>query len=109
MTTGDEDLSIYVPMACDSLESLDQLKGDPLDYGIEPKFDGFRTIAHVKDAKTRIFSRTPKEMTGKVPHVENVLTAYFPDDTILDGELVAPLWDAHGEFVLDDEGKVPQR
>lgn len=52
----------------------------------QPKLDGHRCIAIVKDGKATLWSRTRKRITG-VPHIERVLEALIPGDTVLDGEL----------------------
>lgn len=65
---------------------------------VQPKLDGIRCIAILKDGKCTLWSRTRKLITG-VPHIvtslENAFIAF--DDIILDGELY------HHEFKKDFE------
>lgn len=54
---------------------------------IQPKLDGHRCIAVVKDGKCKLFSRQRKPITG-VPHIIEAIEAIsFKTDVILDGEL----------------------
>lgn len=53
----------------------------------QPKLDGLRCIAIIKDGKARLFSRTQKEYTT-VPHiVEELEDVFGGEDIILDGEI----------------------
>ena len=53
----------------------------------QPKLDGIRCIAVVKDGVCTLWSRTRKPITG-VPHIIVALEKRFPDeDVVLDGEL----------------------
>lgn len=65
---------------------------------VEDKYDGVRAQAHIagqgKDRNARLFSRTLDEITGSFPELVPALAA-FPQDVILDGEIVA--WDAEVE------------
>ncbi|MCI0351106.1 MAG: ATP-dependent DNA ligase [Acidobacteriales bacterium] len=65
---------------------------------VEDKYDGVRAQAHVAadgDARTaRLFSRTLDEITGSFPELVPALAA-FPEDMILDGEVVA--WESGGD------------
>lgn len=54
---------------------------------IQPKLDGHRCLAVVKDGKAALFSRQRKPITG-LPHVEAELVRMFPEGRfIMDGEL----------------------
>ena len=53
---------------------------------VQPKLDGIRCIAIVKDGKCTLWSRTRKAITG-VPHIQRELEMRFKQDVILDGEL----------------------
>jgi DNA ligase 1 len=55
---------------------------------VEDKFDGIRAQAHCSGGQVRIFSRTRDEITESFPELPDVL-AGLPQDTILDGEIVA--------------------
>jgi len=53
----------------------------------QPKLDGFRCIAMIKNGSVRLFSRTRKEIKT-LPHIVEELSAMFGNKTlILDGEL----------------------
>jgi ATP-dependent DNA ligase len=54
---------------------------------VQPKFDGIRCIAMVRNGKATLWSRTRKPITS-VPHIIEELEANFADtDVTLDGEL----------------------
>jgi DNA ligase 1 len=55
---------------------------------VEDKYDGIRAQAHCSDGEVRIFSRTRDEITESFPELPDAL-ARFPQDVILDGEIVA--------------------
>lgn len=52
----------------------------------QPKLDGIRCIAILKDGKCTLWSRTRKPITG-VPHIQREIEGKFTIDVILDGEL----------------------
>jgi len=54
---------------------------------VDPKFDGTRMIAVLKDGVCTLWSRTRKRMTS-LPHIERAIEAWFGPgkDLILDGE-----------------------
>jgi len=58
------------------------------EAAVEDKYDGIRAQAHVADGEVKIFSRTRDEITESFPELPSVL-AGLPQDTILDGEIVA--------------------
>lgn len=66
-------------------------KGYPTgeNYVAEPKWDGWRIIAHVREDDVALYSRSGKSYNGKLPKVEAELLAHFPAGTWLDGEAVA--------------------
>ena len=55
---------------------------------VEDKYDGIRAQAHCSGGEVRIFSRTRDEITESFPELPDAL-AGLPQDTILDGEIVA--------------------
>jgi DNA ligase-1 len=55
---------------------------------VEDKYDGVRAQAHCSGGEVRIFSRTRDEITESFPELPDAL-AGLPQDTILDGEIVA--------------------
>jgi len=62
-------------------------------YVMEPKFDGWRLLAHVGPNGVDFYTRTGKSHKGKLPHIEAAL-AHLPAHSWVDGEVVA----------LDDDG-----
>lgn len=53
---------------------------------IQPKYDGLRCIAILKDGKCTLWSRTRKRINS-MPHIERSVEKQFKEDVILDGEL----------------------
>lgn len=53
---------------------------------VQPKLDGIRCIAILKDGKCTLWSRTRKPITG-VPHIQREIESNFTEDLVLDGEL----------------------
>lgn len=64
------------------------------DWLYELKLDGFRAIAAKADGRVRLWSRNEKDFGRKYPNIVNAL-ANLPDNTVIDGEIVA----------LDESGK----
>lgn len=56
------------------------------EWLIEPKYDGWRALAHLTDG-VRLETRTGNPIT-QVPYLAAALAASAPDGTILDGEIV---------------------
>lgn len=69
-------------------------------YAMEPKYDGWRILAHIGEDRVDFYSRTGKTYNGKLPKVEAELLANFPAGTWLDGEAVAITLD--GDKVLNE-------
>lgn len=64
-------------------------QGDKVVYPayVQPKFDGHRCIAVVKNGKTTLWSRTRKPITG-LPHIIKAIDELgLKNDIVLDGEL----------------------
>lgn len=63
-------------------------QGDKIIYSAftQPKFDGHRCIAIVKDGKATLWSRTRKLITG-LPHIIKAIETLNEKELILDGEL----------------------
>ena len=59
----------------------------------ELKLDGYRALAIKTDSKVLLRSRNDNDLTSKYPLLPKALAA-MPDDTVLDGEVVA--FDASG-------------
>jgi DNA ligase 1 len=53
---------------------------------VQPKLDGIRCIAILKDGNCTLWSRTRKQIKSMV-HIERTIEAIFQDDITLDGEL----------------------
>jgi len=63
--------------------------GDKIVYPAfaQPKFDGHRCVAVVKNGKCTLWSRTRKPITG-LPHINKAIEELdFKEDIVLDGEL----------------------
>lgn len=58
------------------------------DWVFEPKWDGFRAIAHKSDGAVVIDSRSGTELTRYFPEVVAMLEAALPDGCVVDGEIV---------------------
>lgn len=70
------------------------LPDDPARWAYELKLDGYRAIAFKTDGKVRLRSRNDNDFTNRYPSVVRGL-ARLPDETVIDGELVA----------FDDDGR----
>lgn len=59
-------------------------------YVLEPKLDGWRILAYVRDDTVTYFTRSGNSYhADQLPHVTAELVANFPPETWLDGEAVA--------------------
>jgi len=67
---------------------------DGADFQYELKFDGYRALAIKSGGKIRLRSRNDNDFNARYPRIVKAL-APLPDDTVIDGEIVA----------LDPEGK----
>ena len=78
-------LSAVLPMLAHTIEQKEKYVVFPALA--QPKLDGLRCIAILKNGKARLFSRSQKEYLT-VPHIVAELESLFHDeDIILDGEL----------------------
>jgi bifunctional non-homologous end joining protein LigD len=97
-----ENLKFTPPM----LATLGGKAFDDPDYIFEHKFDGYRTIAVVKDHKVELFSRKGEKMNRRFPEVVKTLEK-LRVDCILDGEVVG--YDKKGkanfQLVKDDTNR----
>lgn len=75
----------FEPGACKSYAG-DGLNYD--DYIMEPKLDGFRLQIIVEGGVVRCFTRSLREVTGRLPHVEEALAHWQGGDLVIDGEVV---------------------
>lgn len=83
----------YSPMLLVSANEPFQKK----DWVFEPKLDGMRIIAIVKQPQVWLFSRSGRNVTTIFPEVCNSL-GRFPGSFILDGELIASDADGRPNF-----------
>jgi len=70
---------------------LATLVDEPFDregWSFEVKWDGFRSIAEVRDGKVRLLSRNAKSQNARFAAVAEALVG-LPVDAVLDGEVVA--------------------
>ena len=65
------------------------------DWLFEIKWDGVRTLARIKDGKSRLWSRSAREITQEYPEMADLAAHVNARDAWLDGEIV----------VLDGEGR----
>ena len=59
------------------------------EWIFEPKLDGYRIIALVRNGQVTLLSRNGKDMTAKMPAVVEELRAVLENEVVLDGEVVA--------------------
>ena len=71
--------------------SAEEALGSFANAWVEDKYDGIRAQAHCTAAEVRMFSRAQDDISRTFPDLREAL-AGFPQDTILDGEIVA--WSA---------------
>ncbi|HJY36685.1 MAG TPA: DNA ligase D [Steroidobacteraceae bacterium] len=69
-------------------ESGDEPESDP-QWLYEPKVDGYRVIAFLKDGEVRLQSRRGIDLTTAFPEIVADLKAQAVDSMIVDGEIVA--------------------
>lgn len=74
------------------------LPADEERWAFEPKWDGFRAIAHSDGRRLRILSRRGTDLAGRLPELAP-LAGSLPVGTTLDGELV--VCDAEGRVDFD--------
>jgi ATP-dependent DNA ligase len=58
------------------------------DWGYELKLDGYRALGIKTNGKACLRSRNDKDFSAKYPAITKAL-ADLPDETVVDGELVA--------------------
>ncbi len=69
------------------------------DWSFEIKLDGFRLEAVKQKGETTLFSRRGNILNRKFPYIATALKG-LPDDTILDGEVVALDGQGRSDFNL---------
>jgi bifunctional non-homologous end joining protein LigD len=80
----------FEPMLCDSAEHPPEGR----EWRYELKLDGFRAIGRKSGRNARLWSRNQKDFSRRFPEVAKTLRE-LPDDTVIDGEIVA----------LDEKGR----
>ena len=70
------------------LLSTDKLPDDPAKWEYQLKLDGYRAVAFKSDNRIHLRSRNDNDFTRRYPSVVRGL-AKLPDDTVIDGEVVA--------------------
>jgi ATP-dependent DNA ligase len=76
------------PMTCSSVSRVAEV-GEPTDFLMNPKLDGYRLVCAVEDGRVSMMSRGLKFQDGKLPYLEEELLKLFPPGTVLDGEICA--------------------
>lgn len=66
----------------------DAVSGNPNAWILEPKFDGIRLLVNVTETGVRMYARSGKSKTGKLPAIDAELFAALPAGTWLDCEAV---------------------
>ena len=59
------------------------------DWLFEPKLDGYRVLAFVREGEATLLSRNGLDLTSRLPMVAGELQAQPEEDFVLDGEVVA--------------------
>ncbi|MGE5640725.1 MAG: DNA ligase D [Clostridia bacterium] len=60
------------------------------DWLFEIKYDGYRMLAQCRGRSVRLFTRTGKDWTARLPHLAKALQALELEDSLLDGEIAVP-------------------
>ena len=93
------------------MHKADRLVSSP-DWTYEPKWDGFRMIATVRDGSVHLFSRNGRSFTRVFGPVSDALRR-FPASLVLDGEVLAitdedrPDFEALQQRLRPRKGKKP--
>jgi bifunctional non-homologous end joining protein LigD len=64
----------------------------------EVKYDGYRMLARISGDEVKLFTRTGKDWTAKLPHLVRALEKLKLDGSWLDGEIVVPGTDERSSF-----------
>ena len=68
------------------------------DWVYEVKHDGYRMLARLAGEEVRLFTRSGKDWTGRLPQLAAALAQLGLDETWLDGEIVVPGADGRASF-----------
>jgi ATP-dependent DNA ligase len=85
MTSAPTPLSLDLPPM--EAEAVDELPSGP-GWQYEPKYDGFRCLAHRRGGRVHLQSKNQKPLERYFPEVAQGLKEIAEDDFVLDGELV---------------------
>ena len=85
MTSASTPLSLDLPPM--EAEAVDELPSGP-GWQYEPKYDGFRCLAHRRGGRVHLQSKNQKPLERYFPEVAQGLEEIAEDDFVLDGELV---------------------
>jgi DNA ligase D-like protein (predicted ligase) len=88
-------IAFIEPMECLPVSALPEGK----EWSYEIKLDGFRLEAVKKSGRVTLFSRRGNVLNGKFPYIATALEQ-LPDDTVLDGEIVALDTSGRSDFAL---------
>lgn len=67
------------------------------DWVLEPKWDGYRFVADIRDGRARCWTRHGTDVTARVGAVARELVELLPDHSVVDGELIALAPGPHGQ------------
>jgi len=68
------------------------------DWVYEVKHDGYRMLSRLEQGEVKLFTRSGKDWTSKLPHLAAALKKLKLKDTWLDGEIVVPGADGRSSF-----------
>lgn len=97
---------IPAPMLATLASEAEVLALDPHDWRFEGKWDGYRAIAQVRDARVTLTSRNGNDLTDDYPELQHIAEAAL-DSVTLDGEIVAITEHGLTDFSLLQRGDVP--
>ena len=78
-------------------------------WALEPKWDGYRLVAHVEGGSARCWSRHGTDLTSRVGPLAEELVELLPDRSIIDGEILALTPGPQGEPGQDFDRLSPER
>ena len=85
MSSASTPLSLDLPPM--EAEAVDELPAGP-GWQFEPKYDGFRCLAHRRGGRVHLQSKNQKPLERYFPEVARGIEEIAEDDFVLDGELV---------------------
>ncbi len=71
------------------LATLTEPRALPEGWVYEPKLDGWRCLAFVRDGEVKLFSRNRKPLNESYPGIAEALASRARGDMVLDGEIIA--------------------